>query len=33
MRMTEIVDVLLTWEPGLPAEATVAARMERTRHS
>jgi hypothetical protein len=33
MRMTEIVDVLLTWEPGLPAEATVAARMERTRHT
>ena len=33
MRMAEIVDVLLTWEPGQPAEATVAARMERTRQS
>jgi hypothetical protein len=33
MRMAEIVDVLLTWEPGRPAEATVAARMERVRKS
>ncbi|MFI5292254.1 MAG: hypothetical protein ACHQ02_05275 [Candidatus Limnocylindrales bacterium] len=33
MRMAEIVDVLLTWEPGQPAEATVATRMERTRQS
>jgi hypothetical protein len=33
MRMAEIVDVLLTWEPGLPAEATVTARMERSRNS
>jgi len=31
MRMSEIVDVLLNWEPGKPAEATVAARLERTR--
>ena len=31
MRMAEIVDVLLNWEPGKPAEATVAARLERTR--
>jgi hypothetical protein len=31
MRMTEIVDVLLHWEPGQPAEATVTARMERVR--
>lgn len=31
MRMVEIVDVLLNWEPGKPAEATVAARLERTR--
>jgi hypothetical protein len=31
MRMAEIVEVLLSWEPGRPAEATVAARMERTR--
>jgi hypothetical protein len=29
LRMEEIVEVLLTWEPGLPAEATVTARMER----
>jgi len=31
MRMAEIVDVLLHWEPGKPAEATVAARMERQK--
>ena len=31
MRMAEIVDVLLHWEPGKPAEATVTARLERTR--
>ena len=31
MRMAEIVDVLVHWEPGKPAEATVAARMERQR--
>lgn len=29
LRMAEIVDVLLKWEPGKPAEATVAARMHR----
>jgi hypothetical protein len=29
LRMAEIVDVLLNWEPGKPAEATVAARMRR----
>jgi len=33
MRMAEIVDVLLHWEPGKPAEATVAARLERTREA
>lgn len=33
MRMAEIVDVLLTWEPGRPAEATVAARMERQKNA
>jgi hypothetical protein len=32
MRMAEIVDVMLTWEPGQPAEATVATRMERQKH-
>ncbi len=31
MRMAEIVEVLLTWEPGRPAEATVTARMERVK--
>jgi hypothetical protein len=29
LRMAEIVDVLVNWEPGRPAEATVAARMHR----
>jgi hypothetical protein len=31
LRMAEIVEVLLNWEPGKPAEATVAARMERVK--
>ncbi len=31
MRMAEIIEVLLTWEPGQPAEATVATRMERVK--
>lgn len=31
MRMAEIVEVLLNWEPGKPAEATVASRLERVR--
>lgn len=31
LRMAEIAEVLLTWEPGKPAEATVTARLERTR--
>jgi hypothetical protein len=31
MRMAEIVEVLLTWEPGKPADATVATRLERQR--
>lgn len=31
LRMAEIVEVLLNWEPGKPAEATVAARLERQR--
>ena len=30
LRMRELVDGLLTWEPGMPAEATVAARLGRT---
>jgi hypothetical protein len=31
MRMAEIVEVLLHWEPGKPAEATVTARLEQRR--
>jgi hypothetical protein len=31
LRMQEVVDTLLTWEPGMPAEATVAARLGRAR--
>jgi hypothetical protein len=31
LRMAEITEVLLNWEPGKPAEATVAARLERAR--
>jgi hypothetical protein len=31
MRMAEIVEVLLNWEPGKPTEATVASRLERVR--
>ncbi|MDX6532707.1 MAG: hypothetical protein QOF68_451, partial [Gaiellales bacterium] len=31
LRMAEIVEVLLAWEPGRPADASVAARLERTR--
>jgi hypothetical protein len=29
MRMGEIVETMLIWEPGRPAEATVAARLHR----
>jgi hypothetical protein len=31
LRMTEIVEVLLNWEPGKPAEATVSTRLERVK--
>jgi hypothetical protein len=31
LRMQEIVDVLLKWEPGMVAEATVAARLSRDK--
>ena len=31
LRMREVVATLLTWEPGMPAEATVAARLGRAR--
>jgi len=31
LRMQELVDALVAWEPGKPAEAGVAARLERTR--
>jgi len=30
LRMQELVDGLLTWEPGMPAEADVAARLGRS---
>jgi hypothetical protein len=33
MRMAEIVEVLLSWEPGQPAEATLTARLERAKRS
>ena len=33
LRMREVVDGLLTWEPGLPAEADVAARLGRTEQA
>ncbi len=33
MRMTEIVDVLLHWEPGKPTDASVTARLERQREN
>lgn len=29
MRMSELVDVLVDWEPGKPAEASVATRLNR----
>lgn len=31
LRMQELVATLLTWEPGMPAEATVATRLGRVR--
>ena len=31
LRMQEVVAALLAWEPGMPAEATVAARLGRAR--
>ncbi|HSK94859.1 MAG TPA: hypothetical protein VLA76_12495 [Candidatus Angelobacter sp.] len=33
LRMAEIVEVLLSWEPGAPTEATVTARMERRKRA
>jgi hypothetical protein len=33
LRMQELVDTLVAWEPGRPAESSVAARLERTRES
>ncbi len=33
LRMRELVEGLLTWEPGMPAEADVAARMGRTEQA
>ena len=31
MRMQELVATLMTWEPGMPAEATVATRLGRAQ--
>jgi hypothetical protein len=31
LRMQELVATLMTWEPGMPAEATVATRLGRVR--
>jgi hypothetical protein len=31
MRMAEIVEVMLNWEPGKPADATVTTRLEQRR--
>jgi hypothetical protein len=31
LRMAELVATLMTWEPGMPAEATIAARLGRFR--
>lgn len=33
LRMREVVDGLLTWEPGMPAQADVAARLGRTEQA
>lgn len=33
LRLAEIAEVLLAWEPGMPAEASVAARLERQRET
>jgi hypothetical protein len=30
MRMQEVVEVLLAWEPGKPAEVSVTTRLHRT---
>jgi hypothetical protein len=31
LRMAEIVEVLLTWEPGMPTDASVTTRLEREK--
>ena len=33
MRMAEIAEVMLNWEPGKPADATVTTRLEQRRQS
>jgi hypothetical protein len=33
LRMAEIVEVLMTWEPGMPADATVTTRLERQKNA
>jgi hypothetical protein len=31
--MAEIADVLLTWEPGMPTDASVTTRLEREKQA
>ncbi|HEX2765964.1 MAG TPA: hypothetical protein VHR55_04915 [Candidatus Limnocylindria bacterium] len=33
LRMAEIVEVLTTWEPGMPADASVTTRLERQKNA
>jgi hypothetical protein len=33
LRMAEIVDVLLHWEPGMPTDASVTTRLEREKQA
>ena len=33
LRMAEIADVLLTWEPGMPTDASVTTRLEREKQA
>ena len=33
LRMAEIVDALLTWEPGMPTDASVTTRLERQKNA
>jgi hypothetical protein len=33
LRMAEIVDALLSWEPGMPSDASVTTRLERQKNA